>query len=68
MKFVVYRVKKHKFGCKNEHLTAKQIHLWDEAVEEDIATVELELERLGCAEIVNVSDLNLLKRTLSPYL
>ena len=26
------------------------------------------LERLGCAEIVNVSDLNLLKRTLSPYL
>ena len=39
--------KKHKFGCKNEHLTAKQIHLWDEAVEEDIATVELELERLN---------------------
>lgn len=29
--------KKHKFGSKNEHLTAKQIHLWDEAVEEDIA-------------------------------
>ena len=28
--------KKHKFGSKNEHLTAKQIHLWDEAVEEDI--------------------------------
>lgn len=39
--------KKHKFGCKNEHLTAKQIHLWDEAVEEDIAAVELELERLN---------------------
>ena len=28
--------KQHKFGSKNEHLTAKQIHLWDEAVEEDI--------------------------------
>ena len=27
--------KKHKFGSKNEHLTAKQIHLWDEAVEEE---------------------------------
>jgi len=46
--------KKHKFGCKNEHLTQKQIHLWDEAVEEDIAAVEediaavdLELERLN---------------------
>ena len=25
--------KKHKFAQKNEHLTAKQIHLWDEAVE-----------------------------------
>ncbi len=39
--------KKHKFGSKNEHLTAKQIHLWYEAVEEDIAAVELELERLN---------------------
>ena len=39
--------KKHKFGSKNEHLTAKQIHLWDEAVEEDIAAVDLELERLN---------------------
>ncbi|MDV4314194.1 IS66 family transposase [Acinetobacter indicus] len=29
--------KQHKFGSKNEHLTAKQIHLWDEAVEEDIS-------------------------------
>ena len=38
--------KKHKFDSKNEHLTAKQIHLWDEAVEEDIAAVDLELERL----------------------
>ncbi|EXG34606.1 transposase C of IS166 homeodomain protein, partial [Acinetobacter baumannii 24860_7] len=36
--------KQHKFGSKNEHLTAKQIHLWDEAVEEDIAAVDLELE------------------------
>ena len=42
--------KKHKFGCKNEHLTAKQIHLWDETVEEDIAAVELELERLNADE------------------
>ena len=41
--------KKHKFGSKNEHLTAKQIHLWDEAVEEDIAAVDLELERLNTA-------------------
>ena len=39
--------KRHKFGCKNEHLTQKQIHLWDEAVEEDIAAVDLELERLN---------------------
>ncbi|MGS4869960.1 IS66 family transposase, partial [Acinetobacter baumannii] len=39
--------KKHKFAQKNEHLTAKQIHLWDEAVEEDIAAVDLELERLN---------------------
>ncbi|ALV73912.1 transposase [Acinetobacter johnsonii XBB1] len=39
--------KKHKFGSKNEHLTAKQIHLWDEAVEEDIAARCLELERLN---------------------
>lgn len=39
--------KKHKFGSKNEHLTAKQIHLWNEAVEEDIAAVDLELERLN---------------------
>ena len=43
--------KKHKFGSKNEHLTAKQIHLWDEAVEEDIAAVELELERLNADKI-----------------
>ena len=40
--------KQHKFGSKNEHLTTKQIHLWDEAVEEDIAAVDLELERLKC--------------------
>ena len=33
--------KRHKFAQKNEHLTAKQIHLWDEAVEEDIAADEL---------------------------
>ncbi|WP_215534849.1 transposase, partial [Acinetobacter indicus] len=39
--------KQHKFGSKNEHLTAKQIHLWDEAVEEDIAAVDLKLERLN---------------------
>src|SRR5690606_27956591 len=39
--------KKHKFAQKNEHLTAKQIHLWDEAVEEDSAAVDLELERLN---------------------
>jgi len=39
--------KQYKFGSKNEHLTAKQIHLWDEAVEEDIAAVDLELERLN---------------------
>ncbi|MEE6157507.1 transposase, partial [Acinetobacter baumannii] len=39
--------KKHKFAQRNEHLTAKQIHLWDEAVEEDIAAVDLELERLN---------------------
>ena len=42
--------KQHKFGSKNEHLTAKQIHLWDEAVEEDIAAVDLELERLNAAK------------------
>lgn len=42
--------KKHKFGSKNEHLTAKQIHLWDEAVEEDIAAVDLELERLNAGK------------------
>ena len=42
--------KRHKFGCKNEHLTQKQIHLWDEAVEEDIAAVDLELERLNASE------------------
>ena len=41
--------KRHKFAQKNEHLTAKQIHLWDEAVEEDIAAVDLELERLNAA-------------------
>ena len=39
--------KRNKFAQKNEHLTAKQIHLWDEAVEEDIAAVDLELERLN---------------------
>lgn len=39
--------KQHKFGSKNEHLSAKQIHLWDEAVEEDLAAVDLELERLN---------------------
>lgn len=37
--------KRHKLAQKNEHLTAKQISLLDEAVEEDIAAVELELER-----------------------
>ena len=37
--------RRHKFAQKNEHLTAKQIHLFDEAVEEDIAAVDLELER-----------------------
>ena len=42
--------KRHKFAQKNEHLTAKQIHLWDEAVEEDIAAVDLELERLNAAK------------------
>jgi len=42
--------KKHKFGSKNEHLTAKQTHLWDEAVEEDIAAVDLELERLNAGK------------------
>src|SRR5690606_40427617 len=25
--------KQHKFGSKNEHLTAKQIHLWDRSEE-----------------------------------
>lgn len=39
--------KRHKFAQKNEHLTAKQIRLLDEAVEEDIAAVDLELERLN---------------------
>ncbi len=39
--------KRHKFAQKNEHLTAKQISLLDEAVEEDIAAVDLELERLN---------------------
>ena len=42
--------KRHKFAQKNEYLTAKQIHLWDEAVEEDIAAVDLELERLNAAK------------------
>jgi hypothetical protein len=37
--------KRHKFAQKNEHLTAKQISLLDEAVEEDIAAVDLELEQ-----------------------
>ena len=32
--------KRHKFAQKNEHLTAKQISLLDEAVEEDIAAVD----------------------------
>jgi len=39
--------KKHKFDCKNEHLTQKQIQLFDEAVEEDIEAVDLELKRLN---------------------
>ncbi|WP_111895376.1 IS66 family transposase [Acinetobacter sp. MB5] len=39
--------KRHKFAQKNEHLTAKQINLLDEAIEEDIAAVDLELERLN---------------------
>jgi transposase len=39
--------KRHKFTQKNEHLTAKQISLLDEAVEEDIAAVDLELERMN---------------------
>jgi len=39
--------KRHKFAQKNEQLTAKQISLLDEAVEEDIAAVDLELERLN---------------------
>jgi len=42
--------KQHKFGSKNEHLTAKQIHLRDEAVEEDIAAVDLKLEWLNAAK------------------
>ena len=42
--------KRHKFAQKNEYLTAKQIHLWDEAVEEDIAAVDLELEPLNAAK------------------
>lgn len=42
--------KRHKFAQKNEHLTAKQISLLDEAVEEDIAAVELELERLNAGK------------------
>ena len=40
-------IKRHKFAQKNEHLKTKQIHLWDEAVDEDIAAVDLELERLN---------------------
>jgi len=44
-KHVIDLFKRHKFAQKNEHLTAKQISLLDEAVEEDIAAVELELER-----------------------
>ncbi|WP_151711103.1 IS66 family transposase zinc-finger binding domain-containing protein, partial [Acinetobacter brisouii] len=39
--------KRHKFAQKNEHLTAKQINLLDEAIEEDIAAVDLELEQLN---------------------
>lgn len=39
--------KRHKFAQRNEHLTAKQISLLDEAVEEDIAAIDLELERLN---------------------
>lgn len=33
------------------HLTAKQIHRWDEAVEEDVAAVDLEVERLNVDKI-----------------
>ena len=47
--------KKHKFGSKNEHLTAKQIHLWDEAVEEDIAAVDLELQRHTKPKQINLN-------------
>lgn len=39
--------KQHKLSQKNQHLTVKQIHLWDGAVEEDIAAANLELERLN---------------------
>ena len=45
--FELTQFKRHKFAQKNEHLTAKQIYLWDEAVEEDIAAVDLKLERLN---------------------
>ncbi|WP_213034182.1 transposase, partial [Acinetobacter baumannii] len=44
---VLALIKKHKFAQRNKHLTAKQIQLWDEAVEEDIAAVDIELERLN---------------------
>ena len=55
--------KRHKFGCKNEHLAQKQkqIHLWDEAVEEDIAAVDLELERLN----VNKTDVSAQKALIN---
>ncbi len=61
--------KKHKFAQKNEHLTAKQIHLWDEAVEEDIAAVDLELERLNADKtdaVTHKATVNKPKRRLLP--
>lgn len=39
--------KRHKFGQKNEHLSAKQIDLFDEAIEEDIEALDLELEKIN---------------------
>ncbi|MEB3768412.1 IS66 family transposase [Acinetobacter sp. MD2] len=53
--------KRHKFAQKNENLTAKQISLLDEAVEEDIAAVDLELERLHADQ----SDVPAQKTTIS---
>ena len=49
--------KQHKFGSKNEHLTAKQIHLWDEAVEEDIV-VHCQLTYLRFASSMNLHQPN----------